>query len=349
MSLNLYTLADARAALKAYVDNGSCDQTRIDDRLDEAMRRLFNKPDVPHALHRLRVKLQNCCFPLPYFADAIVGFTVDGTPARVFGQAYEFLTSGPGDTLYPPAYGVMNNLIDLGEFPTQFDIPVEDDATTGRVEDTYKLIAFSTSQADHGKTITVRGFDKRLGEVAWESSTAGQGEEISINHWSGGVEGSVRGDLTEHHISTNYFRQVTRVFKPETAGYVSLYAFNPSNKYMFFLAKMHPNEKVPHYRRYRVTNCDNCAHCILALVRLRYIRPTAEEDILPIQNLDAIKFMLMALKEEDARAIPQADALEAKAVAMLKEQQSHHKVAAGGPVMIDVERRLGMSRMNRFQ
>lgn len=349
MSLNLYTLADARAALKQYVDNGSCDETRIDARLDEAMRRLFNKKDVPHALHRLRIKLQNCCFPLPYFADTIVGFTVDGTPARVFGQAYEFLSSGPGDTLYPASYGVMNNLIDLGEFPTQFDIPVDDDETTERVENKYKLIAFSTANEDHGKSITVRGYDKLLGEVEWRSSAGGSGDEIAINFWSGGTEGLVSGSLTDHTHSKNYFRQIRQVYKPETKGYVSLYAFDPATGYMYFLAKMHPKETVPHYRRYRVTNCDSCAHCILALVRLRYIRPTAGEDILPIQNLDAIKFMLMALKEEDARSVAAADLLETKATTLLKEQQDHHHVSAGGPVMIDVERRLSMSRMNRFQ
>ena len=349
MSLNLYTLADARSALKQYVDNGSCDETRIDTRLDEAMRRLFNKKDIPHALHRLRVKLQNCCFPLPYFADTIVGFSIDGTPARVFGQAYEFLSSGPGDTLYPAAYGVMNNLIDLGEFPTQFDIPVADDNTAGRVEDQYRLIAFSTANEDRDKSITIRGYDKLLGEIEWISSTSGPGETLKINHWSGGTEGLVSGALTGQHHSTRYFRQISQVYKPETKGYVSLYAFNPSTNYMYFLAKMHPKETTPHYRRYRVTNCDSCAHCILALVRLRYIKPTAAEDILPVQNLDAIKFMLMALKEEDSRAASAADVLEQKAVSLLKEQQDHQQVSAGGPAIIDVERRLSMSRINRFQ
>lgn len=341
MSLNLITLQDARS-LKRYVDNGSCDQTRIDQRIDEALRRLWPKMDPQRKVHRMRIRTQMGCFTLPFFAETLLAYDIDGAPTPIMPRAYEFLSSGVGDLNYRVSGSrVMQSVVDAGEFPTMFDVPIVEDAVTKRVVDKYQLIAFSKSVVDFGKTITIRGLDKLLNDIG-----AGQnGVTLKINRWTDGIEGQVAGALTEQEHTSEYFRQVTQVYKPITDDYVTLYAFDPVTSAMHLLAKMHPRETTPHYRRYKIAGKEYCdANCILAMVRLRYISPVTADDILPVQNLDALKFMLMALKEEDAKNLQVSLTLESKATDLLREQHRDQQVSHGMPVILDVEYRTSMSR-----
>lgn len=338
--MNLFTLKQCRDFVKRFVDDGSCRDARVDARIDEAMRRLWPEAEIYNSTHRMRIRAENSCFPLPYFAETVISADVDGSPAPVRNRFYEFLSSGPGD-LSVRSRGPTSAVIDEGEHPTQWDIPVADDAGTDRVEPQYQLVAFTDSVEDFTseKKLTIRAFSSRLQE---------QTISLRIAAWKDNIEGTISGTWSDNFVSSEFVRQISQVYKPVTSGYITLYAVDVNTNRMHFLSKMHPKEERPSYRRYRLMNKCCGATCVLLQVKLRYLTPTADDDILPIQNLDAIKFMIQALREEEAKNLQIAFALEDKAKQLLNKQLARKEVTSGTPVILDFDVRCTLGRtMNR--
>ena len=338
MSLDLYTLADARAFLGTFVDNGTCSTPTIDGRIDEAQRRLMAKPEVaPKLRRRMRFVVRNRVFAVPSCVETILWADVDGAPTQVWSDFYEFLSGGPGDLEYQiPSSGLTKALVDLGDSPLQYDIPTSL-GNTG-----YNLVAFSKEVSDFTKTLTLRGLDSRNDAVGSVVSGAFvPGEALPINHWQNGTEGLIHGAWsTDVRISTGMYRQLVQVNKPLTASPISLYAVVPSTNAMYLLAKFRPDEKVPHYRRYRVTNTVDTGDdttTILTLVRIRYEKATQSDDALLIQNLDALKNMVIAISKENSGDLQGFANYEANAVRLLLEQKSSSKESRPAISIIDVE------------
>jgi hypothetical protein len=118
-------------------------------------------------------------------------------------------------------------------------------------------------------------------------------------------------------------RDVERVIKPVTAGFVSLYTYDEDTHQLFFLAKYHPQETNPRYRRYRITRpCHTCGTSVYALCELGYVPMSHPDDVLIIQNMDALKLMVMAIEFENEREFQSAKAYEADAYRLIEEQRS---------------------------
>ena len=64
---------------------------------------------------------------------------------------------------------------------------------------------------------------------------------------------------------------------------------------------------------------------------------TRATDILPIQNLDALKLMVIAIREENNNALEIALGYEQNATRLLNEQLGDHDVSGGTPTIIDMD------------
>lgn len=342
----LFMLSDARSFLKPHVDNGTCSNTTIDARLNEATRRLLVKASWPMTERWMRVLTANRTFPLPREVEKIICATICGTPTHVWGSNYEFLDGGPGDLSMYTSYGDGKDLIDMGDgYPTMFDVQSvlqADESTADSTDDItrtdgYYLMAFSTSIKDQALELTIRGLNVMNHDIL---TGATEGESMKINIWKGEVEGEILGPMTGLRMSANTYRDIKQVYKPVTTGYISLYAVVPASNYMYFLAKYHPAETLPCYRRYRIANTLTNDHAnIYARVKLRYVPVSQDKDILLIQNLDALKLMVMAITKENAGDLTGALAYETQAVRLLNEQMANYQAPAQVSV-IDVETQL---------
>lgn len=368
MTGNLLTLADVRTQVRRFVDDGSCDNTTIDARLAEAEQRLWAKAELRLSTWRCRIHVQNQCFPLPIEVEKILHVDIDSLPSRIFNNAYEFLSSGPGDLDYITSGSGYRNLVDQGEFPTQFDIPViltldgtESSCCEGTYGTGYSLVAFSPEADDGLLELTIRGVDYKNDEIySDQSGERLPGVVMKINQWSGGIEGNIVGQWTNLNVTTQAFKQITRVYKPATKGPVCLYAVDTTTNKMWLLSKMTPETTVPSYRRYRITNMacpqpgaastdpltKDCAS-ILAIVKKRYMRPTRSTDVVAVQNVSAVRCMLIAMKWEQADDLTKSQAYEAQAVRLLHEEKLQLEQASGLPVVIDVERELSGGSVSR--
>lgn len=315
----LYTLSDAQTFCSKFVDAGKCpSHATVTARINEAIRRLLVKADWHFTRRRMRFYVENNTITLPREAERVLNIDIDRTPRRVFGRSYEFLENGPGELCVGDGYG--NDLMDLGgHWPIFFDIP--HDASR-------HIIAMSTSQKDFGKTILVQGRNS-LAEEIYTGATPG--EEIEIGLWTGGVEGSITEDEANRVLSDNAFKEISYIKKPVTEGYVCLYTYvdydaDSDEHPMYFLGKYGPDETIPAYRRYRITAYADgaCPSCVLCDIKMRYVPAKHSDDILLIQNLDAIKLMCMAIREENEGNVDLSAAFELKAVRLLEEQQKDH-------------------------
>jgi len=355
MSVNLFTLADARSFVKGFVDNGSCSDTRATARVNEACRRLLPKADYNNTLRVIRIRTDRQYFPVPRDIEAIRFARIDNEAVSMHGQAWQFVASGPGD-IHHMGYGSgIKDLVDAGVFPTMYDIPsIESwsDTATSMVDRTlgegYKLAAFCSEQADINQTLTIYGLDQKLYEAKVTGSMAGPGESLALQRWGdGGTEGVINGQWSDLPMTTVSYREITGWSKPVTKGYVWLYAVNTTTNAMFLLAIAHPDDTHPTWRRYKITNtsygiCSN----ILVLAKIKWVELTRDDDILPIQNLDALKLMVMAIGLENAKDLNGAMNFEANAVRLLNEQEKNKVVASGVPAILDQEPELALSQVN---
>ena len=134
---------------------------------------------------------------------------------------------------------------------------------------------------------------------------------------------------------------------------MTLYAVDTTTNQMWLVANYHPADTIPMFRRYRVTNkcCSTgsdrgCTH-LLALVLCGYTKLSDPEDLIPIDNLPALKNMSIAIDAENARELGTAQAYEANAMRLLTEAKENHHLAQGSPVIIDHERYLMGGMLNR--
>lgn len=322
--MHFFTLADGIQELKHHVNGGSCNTDLVIDSINRATRRLLNRPQKPvHIRRYVRFWTNKDMITLPHEVNRILHYTIDGCPAPLFSQAYEFVSHGPGDTLCNNNVGG-KVLHDLGDFySTCFDIPCEEDACSCGCEEgpqysELQLVAFSDKEADRGVMLNLQG----RGPLNHALMADGvQGVELPISVWDGEIEGSfTHGD--EHISLSTPIRDLQYVQKPVTEGFISLYTYDPTTHKMYFLSKYHPHETAPRYRRYRVTDSNCCGTCILAFCEFGYVPATHNSDILLIQNLDALKMMIMAMEMEDERDFEMAKVHEADAYRMIDDQRS---------------------------
>lgn len=327
---NLKTLADAVSAVSRFVENGAgtCDRDTVVDRVNEACERLMVKGDWPHTMALVRARVDNWTFPLPEEIEAIRAANVDNEATSVNSPYFRFMMSGPGEER--SWFGTGAKFLDeIGTSCLMYDFPSivspGDGTEASETENSSGLyvMAFSTSPSDAAKKVTIRGLDRRNAEVSASEFSFVPSEDVQIVPWVGG-EGNLTGTLSAMPMSSKVYRQLTGWSKPETAGYVSLYAVEPSTSRMWFLAKAHPYSTVPVWRRFRIRGQNCCGSNILIYGKLACRKLRADDDILPVQNVPSIKMMVQAIEFENKQQLQSAMEFESQAIRLLTEQKSEH-------------------------
>jgi len=320
----LYTLGQAKTLVAPFTTTGgACPNNQlVTDRINEAVRRLISegRADWVGTQRRVRICTKNQCVTLPREFESARIANVDRGSVDLFPRNYQYLEWGPGEEGRGEHYGI--DLVDDGDgWPVFFDIPAS--------ESDYFLYAASTHMNDRTKKILFTGRKRNNEDILQDSGVPGHELEIAL--WDNGVEGSLSVYPTP--LSGVPFSQITSVKLPDgRKGYVSLYAVEPVSHAMYFLGKYHPDETMPSYRRYKLLGSDcHCVHSVDMLCKVRYIPASRDDDVLLIQNLDALKSMVMAIREENAGNIQAALMLEEKANAQLARQVANNR--SGDPIL----------------
>lgn len=106
-------------------------------------------------------------------------------------------------------------------------------------------------------------------------------------------------------------------------------------EYLSLMSILHPDETLPSYRRYEIpglrTACNGSASVdedttrqVIIMAKLRYLPVKRPTDFLIIENIGALKNMLLALTEEEANNFNSAQLYEQKALDILSKELTNH-------------------------
>jgi hypothetical protein len=316
------TLGYARPLLAKYAFNGACiGDPRIDPRINEARERLMKKRRKWKGMvQRYVFCTSDNCITLPREILTIEGANLCRVPFNIRNHWYEVLEGGPGKVDSKTC--AYRSFVDRGDgFVTFVDL------CAARFVKVY-------ADVPEGGTakILLQGFDENGNRVRTPdaSSTDGwvDGEWISINSSSPAA-------------STTRFTSLDGVQKPVTNGFIRLYAVNPDDSTQLAISILHPSDVAPSYRRYFISNLNNAngqSRQMIVLAVMRYLPVTKDTDFLIIENIGALKHMMLALQAEEQGQEQKAVFHEGKAEDILQQELDQYMgdAATGSmPVQVD--------------
>lgn len=287
---------DSRINRISGVCPGSADFYQL---LNDATRQLMRRGNFWGTVKVLRGCIYNNCLTFPRAVGTVLALDNCHGSAPPKNQWYEFNSVLPEHVRHWNRHGSFHcgsnlALVDNGTTPVFNQIP--------RLNDRY-LQFYITQPSDVGKTITVFGLD-------------GNGLDILTTRSDGTIQPGIVLSLAIPFIQTpTLIRRVDRVIKSVTDGPVYGFQFDGNNR--FPLATYAPTETLPDYRTSRLSG--NHGHSafpnqIAAFVKLEFIKASTPDDLVLIDNLDALALGMQSAKLNDAFDSAGAEGMMSRAV-----------------------------------
>lgn len=297
----LLTLGDARTALAKYCDGGVCaDDDRARALINMAIERLVDYGKWKGLVVRYDFYVYQKLVTVPREIETVLAVTLNDTVPTIQNRWYEFKgnASGPWD---PDSNAWSHSVVDRGEAGTLYDLP---EALRVGIK------SMGTEAAD--QYVWVYGYDD---SNQWVRTEVGgewvDGERLTLNS-------------TTLVLSNTVFSKVERINKPVTNHELRLYAYYDSGA-TAVLGVYHHADEDPIFRRYLITNAKDCElQCCTVIAKRRYLPAVHDSDVLLIQSLNALRFMLIAIHKEDVDEPDVAEFNEQKAIRVLKKQLAEH-------------------------
>ena len=174
-------------------------------------------------------------------------------------------------------------------------------------ENPTQIIAITDNSQDNGKTITIYGIDN-LGKEVFT--------QLPNLSW---VRGSLVNVGSSGNITQTTFSYVTGIQKDLTAGAVRLYAYSPVTGIGDLLAIYNGGETNPKFLYSKIVSpCITMP--ISALVKIGFYSVSQDSDIIPLDNIDAIKSMVQSIRSREGGDVELANAQEKDAMRRLVAQ-----------------------------
>lgn len=299
----MLTLSDAQASGRLNRISGVVPTSQdFIDLLNDACRMLMRRGNWWGTVKRLEACAYGCCVTWPRYVHTVLAAKKCGHPVTIANNWYsmrEVTCLSECTSAFTRAAGVWR-----GELTFE-------DRNTSPV---FNPIACNTGMwlqfypggkvdVDNKKTIRVFGVDTN-------------GQDVYTKHPDGTIqEGEVIPFALPFGQSQTKFRHVTRVKKDPTLYPVRGYQWDGTQRWD--MAYYMPSEQNPDYRVDYIRGCSCCQGSapskITALVKIQHISVMYPDDLVLIDNVDALAMMMQALNLSDAydRKTSQANQLAA--------------------------------------
>jgi len=175
---------------------------------------------------------------------------------------------------------------------------------------------FISQPSDAGKFISVYGIDVN-------------GQEIRTQRPDGTIQDGAQVTLTNPSVDTPMaVRHVSRIVKGETDGEVRAYQFNVAQGFMLDLGLFQPSEVNPEYVVSRIMGCrrgafHGCTEQVSAMVKLKFVPFKYDDDLVQVDNEDAIRDMFLSIRKKEQGEISAAAAYEVSAFREMNYQMKN--------------------------
>jgi len=286
---------------------------RFTSYVNEAQEILLPQGKWRGTYQEFRICTCNGCLTWPREILTIEQAAVCDQPITIRNQWYSYLPFGPG------IQGKKNvvkglPLIDRGEACTFADM-------IGIVS---KIKVYADVAEAAGSKILLQGNDENGNWI----------RTLVSGEW---VDGEYVTISTTPTLSTHIFSSLVSVQKPLTNGAVRLYAYDTVLLTQYAIAIYQPDELLPVYRRSFIPGLDRvkgtcCSNPptptnvkpVRVMAKLRYIPARLDTDFLLISNIPALKNMCQSIRKREANLFAEADAWEAKAVKLLRQELAEY-------------------------
>ncbi len=275
--------------------------------VNSAAERYMRRGDFIGTVEDIFVCVTNGCFVTPRYVAQIRRVNICNRDVEVHNGWWRFMRTNEGGYRWHNWIGAdCGNLQDRGTSPVFQDI----------MGDGRYIQVHIRCQADIGKTITFFGTDNN-GQTLHHKNPDGT--------WSDGI--ILTMGVTDV-VSTVFVRHIDYVIKDPTECPIDCYALNSATGLLEEMAHYEPTETLPEYKKYFLTQnfpnwgtgtvagpgCCGVKRGVILRVKLKFIPAQVPTDILFVSNEDAIKKMVMSIKEEESGNFEAAKQWEMDAV-----------------------------------
>ena len=305
----MLTLAQIKASSRLRRIAGSCsDSSEFSDLVNDAVRMLVNRGNWYGTVKKIKTCVYSGCITWPREVATVLAINRCHN-VQLSNHWFEFDPLNRTDLLAYWNGGCRSQLNGVQGNTSPVFNPINcADGLAGMY-----LHFFPSNPNDVGKTVTVYGIDSN-------------GNELISNRDDGTVQPGIVVSLTLTYAALTItapsrnvptIRHITQIVKEVTKGPV--YAYQTANGVDSYkdLAVWQADETNPSYQTTRLSGCFNSTcgpQTITGLVKLKFIPAVNDNDIVIIDNLDAIAMMAQTIKFGDAYDAKQKQEMEAEAV-----------------------------------
>ena len=293
------TLAEAKDSRLNRISGVCATSTEFLEFLNDATRQLMRRGNWWGTVIKMRVCVYSDCFSLPAYVGTVLAVNVNNSVVPVSNHWFEFMSVDKSDWCC--------NRIWNSNVAAEIDgnTPVFQNAPCAEPQ---QIRAYPQRQADLGKVITVFGIDQYGNPVrtTHADGTFAEGEEMVL--------------VLPYVAASTWFRTITRVIKPITDGPVDMFMYNPVGDTLLEMAHYQPGDTNPWYRHMRIhrygvaSNTCCCPTSVTILAKLAFVPVRTDNDLVLIDNLDALAMAMQAIKQSDAYDHKQSEMAMMRAV-----------------------------------
>ena len=279
--------------------------------LNEGVQRLMTYGNFWGTVVKGKCCVSNGCVSWPRQIGTLLATNLGGQHRQIQNKWYEFMPLSAGDCVGSRRWNSNVTVVDDGVSPVFSNVPC---GTPMYIR------VYTRLSVDIGKTLTIYGTDE-FGQPLMTRDQLGnwyQGETVTT------VSGYIQ--------TAKKFREVTRISKELTTGMLDVYAYDSTADLLYDMAHYEPSETEPRYRHTSVrgggagrigccTSSDGAkAMQVTFLAKLKFIPVVLDSDIVQIDNIAALKFIVQSLRSSENGDTDAAVKYEAQAIHELNRQ-----------------------------
>ena len=311
----LLTFGDLKTGSLKKIAQSCADQDAFRILVNDSVRRLMRRGDWASTVLPIFVCIRQGCVVWPRYVGQVRRLNVCNRPIPVQNMWYEFLPGTRNDWCVGGSnwnwIGQRASITAKGRTSVFQDVQGD-----GRL-----IRVYARALADMNKVVKIFGTDNNGQPLATRNpdDTFTPGISITIGNPFGS--------------SSVFVRSIDYVLKPETELPINLYAYNATTNLLEDIAQYDASETRPSYERTRLNvtwtnpctasatpNCCGVMRGVVALVKLAFIPVKLDDDLVSLQNEDAIKLMCQASLFQEAGDIKNFKEFEAAAVECLNRE-----------------------------